>query len=97
MTQPCSQCRGPRLWRILPFRVPDWHSSFGAPALPAATVHALDGDAPKRRNAACFELRICDSCGHTAWYARDLGAIRALARQLAEQGRDDVALVTSSE
>jgi hypothetical protein len=76
--------------------VPDWHSIFGAPSLPAATVHALDQESelPKRFTAACFEVRICDHCGHTAWYTRGLDALRTLASRLAAQGRDDVALLS---
>lgn len=95
------QCGFSRIWRVIPFRVPAAHAALGAPALPAVTVHALDDgpvtsespSVPKRFTAACFELRICDSCGHTAWYTRGLDALRTLASRLAAQGRDDIALL----
>ena len=82
----------------MPFRLPAAQASFGAPTLPVVTAHALDESTstPKRFTASCFELRICDSCGHTAWYTRGLDALRTLASRLAAQGRDDIALLEPS-
>ncbi|HZO17324.1 MAG TPA: hypothetical protein VFB62_28800 [Polyangiaceae bacterium] len=88
------QCGFARVWRVIPFRIPGVQASFGAPTLPVATVHAVDETSiPKRFTASCFELRICDSCGYTAWYTRGLDALRTLASRLAAQGRDDIALL----
>jgi hypothetical protein len=81
--------------------LPDWRSRFGAPLVPVATVHALEDDhaehgEPQRYSAAHFEVRICDACGFTAWYARGLDALRTLGTRLSAQGREDVTLLAES-
>ncbi|MFO0628828.1 MAG: hypothetical protein U0325_24855 [Polyangiales bacterium] len=76
-TQQCPKCQGRRLWVVERYRIPSEYA--GGAELPVAANQQEPGgmfSLPRATPQGCFDLWLCEACGYTELWARDLQGLR---------------------
>jgi hypothetical protein len=70
----CLKCKHRRLWIIDEVKQPDINSGNRAWTMAVTCKEAKAGlfKGENRVSAGSFQVVICEACGYTEWYARDL-------------------------